>query len=205
MNKSLICLAAVLLLSGCMSHPDKKADRAAVNFLNARKKLPEKALTLAEVLKQHPEKTPEIRRLFAGSSTAKAQNDRAGMEIYRVKLNALLDHLPSDKIDYDCRGALDCPEELPPVTTVEKAALILDQGKTPVVELLSKIRICHAEAIRAMQDRSTPQAKLDYFLACMKLADALGVDLPDLEKLSGYEKRFDGALKWRKKVQNEEK
>lgn len=202
MNKLLFTAAIMCVLSGCLLYnPDDIADDAAENYLDCQKPLPEKALSLSDVLKLQPQKTPEIRLLFARMHVARQLNDRAGAEICRIKLNEILDYLPGAEVRYECSNALDCPAELPTVDQAEKAALIIDDEETPVIELSAKVRICHAEAVRAMQDTSSPSAKLNYFEHCMKLARIIGVDLPDLANLREYERRFDSALKWRKKLE----
>ncbi len=197
-----------LIISGCVDlHRDIAAEKAAESYrkiseISLKKTVPE---NLSDIIKQFPGKRYEIRKLFARFQTARILEDHAVAEICRIKLNALLGHLPDKNIVYITDGALDCPQEIPPVKTVEKAALIIDGGKTPAVELLAKIRILHAQTIRAMQKNSTPQEKLEYFLCTLALAEAIGIDLKELYDLSAYEKRFNAAQKRWEKSKNPEK
>lgn len=197
-----------LIISGCVDlHRDIAAEKAAESYreiseISLKKTVP---ANLSDIIKQFPGKRYEIRKLFARFQTARILEDHAGAEICRIKLNALLGHLPDKNIVYITDGALDCPQEIPPVKTVEKAALIIDGGKTPAVELLAKIRILHARTIRAMQKNSTPQEKLKYFLCTLNLAEAIGIDLKELYDLSAYEKRFNAAQKRWEKSKNPEK
>ena len=91
---------------------------------------------------------------------------------------------------------MDCPEELPPVGTVEKAALLIDDGNTPIMELLVNVRLAHLRAVNAMNNKNkNPSAenRFEYFSACVLLAQSAGIELEQLESLEEYEKRFDSA------------
>ena len=207
-RKAFSLLAMLYIISGCVNLPrDIAAENAAKNSRKISEASAEKTAerSLADVLKLLPEKRYEIRELFARFQTARTLKDYAGAEICRIKLNVLQGFLPEKNITYILDGALDCPQEIPPVQAAEKAALIIDGGKTPVVELLAKIRICHARTIRAMQKNSTSQEKLEYFLASLSLAETIGTDLPELSDLSGYVKRFNAAQKRWEKMKNPKK
>ena len=203
-----LLLSLPFIVIGCVNlSRDIEAENAAKSYrkiseISLKKPVP---ATLADIITQFPEKKYEIRELFARFYTARILEDHAGAEICRIKLNALLGHLPEKNIVYIFEGALDCPQEIPPVKAAEKAALIIDGGNTPVIALLTEIRIRHAETIRSMQKKSTPQEKLEYFLCTLALAEAIGIDLKELYDLSDYEKRFNAAQKKWEKGKNTEK
>lgn len=186
----------LLLSAGCIGfYRDPAAEKAVRSYRNWVKEFPAKPLNREELFRKNPCRKGEIRELFARYSTAKADNDPAEAEICRVKLNFFAGYLPEAQLEYDLAGALDYPEEIADVISAEKAALIIDGGRTPAAELLCKVRIAHAQAVRAMQKRSTPREKLNYFKACLFLAEVIGVDLPELSALKSYVIRFDGAQK----------
>ena len=198
--------------SGClMTVSDPEAENAADIYRELHKKLPDKAVTLSAALAQVPrEKHADVRIAFAqlaANQTAKEKLPtlRLLAEKARVELNVLLGFLPADLVVYDCSGALVMPAEIAHIAAAEKAALIIDGGKSEPLELLKKIRIAHAEAVARMNqlhNSSWVVHRFEYAAACIHLAQLIGVEPENLDKLDHYEKRFDNAAARRVKVEN---
>lgn len=199
--RSLLFLPVLFLIGGCLLYfSDPAADKAVESLCLLRRELPVNPVTLGEMLAGQPEKEHgRIRIAFASlllAETEKSAENILRGEQSRICLNTLGGFLPSDKVKYSLEGVMDCPEELPPVGTVEKAALLIDDGNTPIMELLVNVRLAHLRAVNAMNNKNkNPSAenRFEYFSACVLLAQSAGVEFEQLESLEEYEKRFDSA------------
>lgn len=201
--------AVLLFAGGCLVlTEDPAADKAAALYSLAVKPELRQVITLEKALTLV--KTGDrvkIRRLFALYSWAKENNNLLMTEKGRVELNTFLGFLPEAVIGYETIKYEGSPSELPPVESAEKTALILDGGSTPVLEVVRKVRIAHANAVLWMnqiEKENSTRNRFYYMLKCLDLAAVIGVDLPELHDLSCYEKRFDDALergrKYRKNI-----
>ncbi|MBR2625168.1 MAG: hypothetical protein IKD23_02085 [Lentisphaeria bacterium] len=199
--RSLLFMPVLFLIGGCLfDFSDPEADRAVESLCLLRRELPVNPVSLGEMLAGQPEaEHSKIRIAFASlllAETKKSAENILRGEQNRIYLNSLGGFLPSDKVRYSLDGTMDCPEELPPVGTVEKAALLIDDGNTPIMELLVNVRLAHLRAVNAMNNKNkNPSAenRFEYFSACVLLAQSAGVEFEQLESLEEYEKRFDSA------------
>ena len=204
MKNAFFLLTVLLITGGCISDPD--AELAAAIYYELHSGLPKSPITLDSALEKCDASHHSMVRIaFAQMQLARLERSPENIlnaEKSRIRLNTCLGYLPGDSIPYDLESSLECPAEPPPVTTAEKAALIIDQGQSRPLQLLCKVRLAHADAVMAMnQKKHTPghTANLNYFIACVKLSEAIGIPLEQLDKLENYEKRFDAAgVSWEK-------
>lgn len=200
----LLCLFA----SGCLiTVSDPEAEAAVEMICRQARRIPETPLSLKEVLEKLPS-TEHLTVRIAFASLLLAEKERNAGNIMRgekarITLNTLLGFLPGDSLHYDLTGVWECPEELPAVSTAEKAALIIDGGKTPAATLLTRVRLAHLQAVTAMNDKTekpTAGNSFAYLRACVLLAREIGVPPEQLEALDEYEKRFDAARERQRKL-----
>lgn len=203
--KNLFFLLVILLLGGgCIADPD--AELAAAIYYELHTDLPKNPITLDNALEKCEKQDASlVRTAFARMQTARLERTPETVldaEKARIQLNTAMGYLPGDNIAYDLDAVMDCPAEPPPVTVAEKAALIINHGVEQPLTLLCKVRLAHADAVMAMnQKKHFPGHvnNLNYFIACVNLADAIGIPLEQLDKLENYEKRFDAAgVRWEK-------
>ena len=204
-----------LFINGCLliSVSDSDAEKAVDIYESLHVPLPKEPLKLADALNMTPpEKQLEVRLTFGELAYADREKNPAPAlvgwkEKKRIELNVLLGFLPSDKITYDTAGLLNTlmPQEISHVAAAEKAALILDRGSSDPLELLKKVRLAHADAVRAMNNRQINSSgnrmmlDLSYYTACVRLAGIIRVPPEKLDQLGEYEKRFDAAQsRWKK-------
>ncbi len=207
MKKICLSLFIPLLSGGCLiKTSDPAAEKAFHVYQELHVNLPLNPVTLEYALgRADRENHNAVRIAFAklhildGIQTPQAILER---EKARVELNTFIGFLPSDDISYEAGNSLECPAEIPHISAVEKAALIIDDGATPPLELLRKVRIAHIEAIAAMNEfalDNSPQKRLEYIICCIRLADVIGVSPAGLSNLDEFEQRFDSAnARWEK-------
>lgn len=206
-------LPVVLLCAGCLfTASDPEAEKAVEIYNELHSHLPQKTVDLQDALSMvPPEKHVAVRLAFAKLETVRrypaAPELRVWGEKARVELNTLLEFLPSDMVDYDTAGAWNVPEEISHPAAAEKAALIIDGGKSAPLELLKKVRFAHADAVEAMNltaQTDTPVNRYAYVAATIRLAGIVGVEPGELDKLEVYEKRFNAASsRWQKSRKSE--
>ena len=207
MKKNLFAPVILLLLCGCMIRTsDPAAERAFEVYHDLHIQLPAAPITLEQALgKTAPENHSAVRIAFAQIHILQNLHTPQAIltrEKARIKLNTMLGYLPSDNIIYAEGTSTVCPAEIPHISAVEKTALILDDGQTPPLELLCKVRLAHADAAAAMNEAAlddSPEKRLNYVISCIRLAAAIGVYPEQLNDLGEFEKRFDSAnARWRK-------
>ena len=200
---------------GCIDfqYDDEAAD-AAVKSCFQLKNYDNSVITLDAALNMaEPEKRNQLRLNFAilcsseklqkvlTASPEKLQSEIVRHEKARIRLNTLLGYHPEVPVRYNSEGALSVPEKLPPVSTVWKAALIVDGGKNP--DLPEKIYIAHLETL-AEYDRcenisfpdeeSRIRAMEKRVIAVIHLAESAGISFYMIPYLDSFERRFDRAV-----------
>ena len=209
MRKFILLFTAVSLfwLCGCMiSASDPAAERAFEVYHQLHTLLPDAPLDMKDVL----ERAAAVDRTAVRIAWAelyflkdlRTVQAVAKREKARITLNTLLGFLPSDPVVYDLETSPALPVELPHASAVEKAALIIDDGKIPPLELLRLARLAHVEAVTAMNEaemENSPEKRLAYAVACIRLADVIGVAPEKLDEVEVFEERFNSAnVRWEK-------
>ena len=206
-------LPVTVLCAGCLfTASDPEAERAVEIYNELHSHLPQKTVDLKSALAMTPpEKHTPVRLAFAKLEAVKKNPAepklRGWGEKVRVELNVLLGFLPSDMVDYDTAGAWNVPVEISHAGAAEKAALIIDGGKTAPLELLKKVRLAHVDVVDAMNLLGVDDSPVNRYAcvaACIRLAGIVGVAPEDLDKLEEYEKRFNAASsRWQKSHESE--